>query len=37
MESTFETQRRKLLERDLMSLEVDIEVLNARLTREGLS
>jgi hypothetical protein len=36
MESTFETQHRKLLERDLVSLEVDIEVLNARLTREGL-
>jgi 5-bromo-4-chloroindolyl phosphate hydrolysis protein len=37
MESTFETQHRKLLERDLVSLEVDIEVLNARLTRDGLS
>ena len=37
MENTFETQHRKLLERDLVSLEVDIEVLNARLIREGLS
>jgi 5-bromo-4-chloroindolyl phosphate hydrolysis protein len=35
MEATFETQHRKLLENDLLSLDVDIEVLNARLKREG--
>ncbi len=35
MENTFETQHQKLLENDLMSLDVDIEVLNARLKREG--
>ncbi len=35
MESTFEQQYAKLLEHDLISLDVDIEVLNARLKREG--
>ena len=35
MEQTFETQHLKLLENDLVSLDVDIEVLNARLKREG--
>jgi hypothetical protein len=36
MERTFTEQHRKLLEHDLVSLDVDIDVLNARLTREGL-
>lgn len=36
MESTFEKQHQKLLENDLLSLDVDIEVLNTRLKREGL-
>lgn len=35
MEETFENQHQKLLENDLLSLDVDIEVLNARLKREG--
>ena len=35
MEETFEVQHQKLLENDLLSLDVDIEVLNARLKREG--
>jgi 5-bromo-4-chloroindolyl phosphate hydrolysis protein len=35
MESTFDEQRTKLLENDLTSLDVDIEVLNTRLKREG--
>jgi 5-bromo-4-chloroindolyl phosphate hydrolysis protein len=35
MEETFEFQHQKLLENDLLSLDVDIEVLNARLKREG--
>ena len=35
MENTFEAQYDKLLEHDLVSLDVDIEVLNARLKREG--
>jgi 5-bromo-4-chloroindolyl phosphate hydrolysis protein len=35
MERTFEEQQRALVERDLVSLDVDIEVLNARLTHEG--
>ena len=35
MENTFERQHAKLLENDLVSLDVDIEVLNARLKREG--
>jgi len=35
METTFEAQHQKLLENDLVSLDVDIEVLNARLKREG--
>jgi hypothetical protein len=35
MERTFAEQRRALVERDLLSLDVDIEVLHARLTREG--
>jgi 5-bromo-4-chloroindolyl phosphate hydrolysis protein len=37
MESTFTEQHRKLLESDMLSLDVDIEVLNARLKREGVS
>jgi len=36
METTFAEQHRKLVERELVSLDVDIEVLNARLKREGL-
>lgn len=36
MESTFAEQHRRLVERDLLSLDVDIEVLSARLEREGL-
>lgn len=36
MESTFEGQHQKLLANDLLSLDVDIEVLNARLKQEGL-
>lgn len=36
MESTFDAQHRLLLEQDALALEVDIEVLNARLKREGL-
>jgi hypothetical protein len=35
MERTFVEQQRALVERDLVSLDVDIEVLNARLTHEG--
>ena len=35
METTFEAQYAKLLEHDLVSLDVDIEVLNARLKHEG--
>jgi len=34
METTFGEQHRKLLEHDIVSLDVDIEVLNARLKRE---
>ena len=37
MESTFDQQRVKLLEKDLTSLDVEIEVLNARLKREGVN
>jgi hypothetical protein len=37
MENTFAGQHKKLIERDLMSLDVDIEVLNARLKQEGVS
>jgi hypothetical protein len=37
MEGTFAEQHRKLVERDLLSLDVDIEVLNARLKREGVA
>ncbi len=37
MESTFDTQYDKLIENDLTSLDVDIEVLNARLKREGVN
>jgi len=37
MESTFDDQRKKLLENDLTSLDVDIEVLNTRLKREGVN
>ena len=36
MEDTFAEQHKKLVERDLLSLDVDIEVLNARLKRDGL-
>lgn len=36
MEDTFTEQHKRLVERDLVSLDVDIEVLNARLKREGL-
>jgi 5-bromo-4-chloroindolyl phosphate hydrolysis protein len=36
MEGTFAEQYKKLVERDLLSLDVDIEVLNARLKRDGL-
>jgi 5-bromo-4-chloroindolyl phosphate hydrolysis protein len=35
MERTFEEQHQKLLENDLVSLDVEIEVLNARLKHEG--
>ena len=35
MESTFNEQQRRLVDRDLLSLDVDIEVLNARLKGEG--
>lgn len=35
MERTFVQQQRALVERDLVSLDVDIEVLHARLTHEG--
>jgi hypothetical protein len=35
MEQTFEEQHRRLLENDVMSLDVEIEVLNARLKHEG--
>ncbi len=35
MEQTFQAQHRKLLENDMMSLDVEIEVLNARLRQEG--
>jgi 5-bromo-4-chloroindolyl phosphate hydrolysis protein len=37
MENTFEEQHRKLLESDVLSLDVEIEVLNARLKREGVN
>ena len=37
MENTFEQQRQKLIENDLTSLDVEIEVLNARLKREGVN
>ncbi len=36
MEQTFETQHRKLLENDVMNLDAEIEVLNARLKHEGI-
>jgi 5-bromo-4-chloroindolyl phosphate hydrolysis protein len=36
MEQTFAEQHRKLLEHELLSLDVDIEVLNTRIKREGL-
>jgi hypothetical protein len=36
METTFAEQHRRLIERDLLSLDAEIEVLNTRLTREGL-
>lgn len=37
MEQTFETQHRKLLENDVMNLDAEIEVLNARLKHEGVN
>jgi 5-bromo-4-chloroindolyl phosphate hydrolysis protein len=37
METTFEAQHRKLIDNDLTSLDVEIEVLNARLKREGVN
>jgi hypothetical protein len=37
MESTFDAQHMKLIENDLTSLDVEIEVLNARLKREGVN
>jgi 5-bromo-4-chloroindolyl phosphate hydrolysis protein len=37
MESTFSDQHKKLIENDLTSLDVEIEVLNARLKREGVN
>lgn len=37
MEQTFEAQHQKLLEHDELSLDVEIEVLNARLKREGVN
>jgi 5-bromo-4-chloroindolyl phosphate hydrolysis protein len=37
MESTFDAQHKKLIENDLTSLDVEIEVLNARLKREGVN
>ncbi len=37
MEGTFEQQHQKLIENDLTSLDVEIEVLNARLKREGVN
>jgi 5-bromo-4-chloroindolyl phosphate hydrolysis protein len=36
METTFAEQHRRLVERDLLSLDAEIEVLNTRLTRERL-
>jgi 5-bromo-4-chloroindolyl phosphate hydrolysis protein len=37
MEQTFSQQQRKLLESDAVSLDVEMEVLNARLKQEGVS
>lgn len=37
METTFDAQHRKLLEHEALALDVEIEVLNARLKREGLN
>ena len=37
MENTFERSTQKLIENDLTSLDVEIEVLNARLKREGVN
>lgn len=37
MEQTFEAQHQKLLENDMLTLDVEIEVLNARLKREGIN
>jgi hypothetical protein len=37
MEQNFEGQRKKLLENDELALDVDIEVLNARLKRDGIN
>jgi 5-bromo-4-chloroindolyl phosphate hydrolysis protein len=36
LEQTFEAQHRKLLENDAVALDVEIEVLNTRLKREGI-
>jgi hypothetical protein len=35
MEHTFSEQHRKLLESDAVSLDIEMEVLNARLKQEG--
>lgn len=37
METTFAEQHRRLVDRDVLALDVDIEVLNARFKSEGLS
>jgi hypothetical protein len=37
MEQTFVAQHQKLLENDMLTLDVEIEVLNARLKREGIN
>jgi len=37
MEQTFQAQHRKLLENDMMNLDAEIEVLNARLKHEGVN
>lgn len=37
MEQTFEAQHQKLLENDVLTLDVEIEVLKARLKREGIN
>jgi len=37
MEQTFSQQQRKLLETDVVSLDVEMEVLSARLKQQGVS